>query len=96
MSMHGYTLLRVWRVFFLEFLPRLLPLTHTAHSLLADHGISVQVSNDMLDLQVPVWIRDLAFVPKSDGTKIITASAHRHVCIGAGSFAKLASICTGV
>lgn len=38
-----------------------------------------QVSNDMVDLQVPIWIHDLAFVPGSQGSKIVTVTAHRHV-----------------
>eukprot|EP00045_Choanoeca_perplexa_P012346 m.134244 g.134244 ORF g.134244 m.134244 type:complete len:186 (-) comp15973_c0_seq2:1314-1871(-) len=33
----------------------------------------------MLNLQVPVNIKGVAFVPQSNGTKVITVSAHRHV-----------------
>eukprot|EP01147_Barroeca_monosierra_P010366 gene10366-2500_t len=37
------------------------------------------VKNDMLNLQVPVNIRDIAFVPNTDDKVVVTVSAHRHL-----------------
>lgn len=41
------------------------------------HFSPPQVRNDWLDLRVPVWDRDLQFLPASD--KVVTCTAHRQV-----------------
>jgi hypothetical protein len=48
---------------------------------------TLQVSNDEVDLEVPIWIHDLAFIPGSGGTKLVTVTAHRHVCAAAEQIA---------
>ncbi|KNC83726.1 hypothetical protein SARC_04031 [Sphaeroforma arctica JP610] len=35
--------------------------------------------NDMTDLQVPVWIRDISFVPGSDATKVVAGTGHYEI-----------------
>lgn len=39
----------------------------------------MQVKPDKLLLQAPIWISDLAFVPGSDDTQIVTGTAHNRV-----------------
>eukprot|EP01134_Creolimax_fragrantissima_P004544 CFRG4544T1 len=35
--------------------------------------------NDMTDLQVPVWIRDICFVPSTDATKVVVGTGHYEI-----------------
>ena len=36
------------------------------------------MAQDWLDLRVPIWVRDIAFIPDSD--KIVTCTGHHQVC----------------
>uniref|UniRef100_A0A8C2EXV3 WD repeat-containing protein 74 n=1 Tax=Cyprinus carpio TaxID=7962 RepID=A0A8C2EXV3_CYPCA len=37
------------------------------------------VAHDWLDMRVPVWVRDIGFIPDSD--KIVTCTGHHQVCV---------------
>lgn len=41
-----------------------------------------QVAHDWLDMRVPVWVRDIGFIPDSD--KIVTCTGHHQVCLYSG------------